>query len=69
MATTTNLHYIEQLASTWEPRMRDAFLRAVQETADQINIAALTRMLESGNISGALWKTGKTAMDRARCSI
>lgn len=34
--------------------MRDAFLRAVQETADQIDVAALTRMLEAGNVSGAL---------------
>jgi hypothetical protein len=50
----TNLHYIEQLAATWEPRMRDAFLRAVQETADQIDVAALTRLLQDGNISGAL---------------
>jgi hypothetical protein len=54
----TNLHYIEQLAATWEPKMRDAFIQAVQDLQNQVDIAALTRMLEQGNISGALAAIG-----------
>lgn len=38
--------------------MRDAFLQVFQQVQDQIDIAALTRLLEQGNISGALAAIG-----------
>jgi hypothetical protein len=55
---TSNIHYIEQLASTWEPRLRDAFLEAFRQVVDQVNIAALARLLENGDVAGALAAIG-----------
>lgn len=55
MATRTdNTSYIEQLAQTWEPRVRDAFLAAVRQVIDQIDISALVRALQNNDISAAL---------------
>lgn len=55
---TDNTHYIEQLASTWEPKLRDAFLAAIRDIANNVDIAALTRLIEQGNIQGALAAVG-----------
>jgi hypothetical protein len=38
--------------------LRDAFLAAVRELANSVDFAALTRLLEQGNISGALAALG-----------
>lgn len=49
---------LEKLADTWEPRLRDAFIQAIEEAANRIDIAALARLLEKGDITGALRMIG-----------
>lgn len=55
MATTLDL---EKMAETWEPRMRDAFLSAIRDMQNHIDVAALQRLIEKGDIAGALRAVG-----------
>lgn len=57
------VNFIEQLADTWEPRMRDAFLRAIQQVQNRVDIAALTRLLEKGDVADALRAVGLEPAD------
>lgn len=61
--------YIERLSEQWEPRLRAAFLAAVAEIAGRINISALTRMLERGDIPGALRLVGIDPSDFSLLSL
>lgn len=45
---------IPDLLATFGPRLRRAFLAAVQEIADQAQIGQITRALERGDIQGAV---------------
>jgi hypothetical protein len=45
---------IEALTSLWEPEIRRAFLSAVKDHRDRIDMAELVRRLEAGDIDGAL---------------
>jgi hypothetical protein len=44
---------LEKLASTWEPKLRDAFLAAIRGVTDRANLAVITRLLENGDIDAA----------------
>jgi hypothetical protein len=44
---------IEKLASTFEPKLRDAFLAAIRGVTDRANLAVITRLLENGDIDAA----------------
>jgi hypothetical protein len=44
---------LERLASTWEPKLRDAFLAAIRGIIDRANLAVITRFLENGDFDGA----------------
>jgi hypothetical protein len=44
---------LEKLASTWEPKLRDAFLAAVRAVTDRANLTVITRLLENGDIDAA----------------
>jgi hypothetical protein len=44
---------LEKLASTWEPKLRDAFLAAIRGVTDRTNLTVITRLLENGDIDGA----------------
>ncbi len=49
---------LERLAADWEPKMRAAFLDAIQRAANRVDIAALVRLLENGDVGGALRLVG-----------
>lgn len=44
---------LEKLASTWEPKLRDAFLAAIRGITDRANLTVITRLLENGDFDGA----------------
>lgn len=44
---------LEKLASTWEPKLRDAFLAAIRGITDRANLTVITRLLENGDFAGA----------------
>jgi len=49
--------YIEELAAKWEPRLRDAFLEAIQDLRS-VNVGSLTGLIENSDIEGALRAVG-----------
>lgn len=49
-----SIGYLEELASQWEPRLKNSFLSAIAEIANRVPIGALAEMLERGDIEGAL---------------
>jgi hypothetical protein len=49
---------LEKMAETWEPRLRDAFISAVQEWVGPIDTVALARLIENGDVAGALRLVG-----------
>ena len=55
MAGTLDL---ERLADTWEPQMKAAFLSAIKDKIKRIDINALVRLLENGDVPGALRLVG-----------
>lgn len=68
-----SIHYIEELAAQWEPRLHDSFLAAIQDIRSRVNITALAKMLERGDVEGALRIVGldpadfsQLALDQAR---
>lgn len=44
---------LEKLASTWEPKLRDAFLAAVRSIVDRASLAVIVRFLENGDFDAA----------------
>jgi hypothetical protein len=44
---------LEKLASTWEPKLRDAFLAAIRGIVDRANLTVIIRLLENGDFDGA----------------
>ena len=38
---------LEKLASTWQPKLRDAFLAAVRSIIDRASLAVIVRFLEN----------------------
>jgi hypothetical protein len=44
---------LEKLASTWKPKLRDAFLAAIRGVTNRANLAVITRLLENGDIDAA----------------
>jgi hypothetical protein len=49
---------IEDLINTWEPQMQRAFLDAIYRVRDQADVNQIIRMLENGDISGAVQAVG-----------
>lgn len=49
---------LEKLAQGWEPKLRDAFLQAVQGAVNRVNLSELARLIESGDLTGALRVVG-----------
>lgn len=49
---------IDTLIDQFDPILRNAFLKAVYEIRSSVQIAALTKMIERGNIEGALRAVG-----------
>lgn len=58
-----NADPFEDLVSTWEPALREAFLTAIRDITNRVNVAAITRMLEEGNIEGAVRAVGMEPVD------
>lgn len=52
---------IERLTATWEPRMRAAFLEAIASITTPIDIVLLTRLIQAGDVAGALAAVGVEA--------
>lgn len=49
-----SIHYIEELSARWEPELKTAFLAAVQDIRSRVSISALAKLLERGDVDGAL---------------
>ncbi len=65
--------YIEELAQSWEPTMRAAFIAAVRDARQRANLTAIARLLENGDVEGAIRAVGldpsafsPLAIERAR---
>lgn len=54
---------IEALTEQWEPRLRDAFLQAVQRIADRVSVAAVAEALARGDVEAAVRLVGLDAND------
>lgn len=54
---------IDDLVAKWEPRLREAFLKAVQKITDRTNAALIARMLQNGDIEGAVRAVGLDPLD------
>lgn len=61
--------YIQELAAKWEPRLRDAFLSAIDDVRTRINISDLARLLENGDVEGALRVVGLNPADFSQLSL
>jgi hypothetical protein len=60
---------LEALANNWEPKLRDAFLRAVGDAANRINIADLANLIEQGRVDDALRLVGLEPGDFSRFAL
>lgn len=49
---------LEQLISAWSPRLRQAFTQGVYSLRDAAQIAVIVKMLEAGDVDGALRAVG-----------
>src|SRR5687768_13617938 len=49
---------IESLTEQWEPRMRAAFLEAIASVSNTVDIVELTRLIQAGDVNGALAAVG-----------
>lgn len=49
---------LDQLLDYWEPQVRKAFLYAVYQMRDRAQISQIVRMLEQGNVEGAIRAVG-----------
>lgn len=58
-----NTDPIEALTEQWEPRLRDAFLAAVQRIADRVSVSAVAEALARGDIEAAVRLVGLDAND------
>jgi hypothetical protein len=58
-----NVDPIEDLVAKWEPRLREAFLKAIHEITTRANVAAIARMLQNGDIEGAVRSVGLDPID------
>lgn len=52
------MNRLDQLLAEWEPALRKAFLDAIANTADGVDVVKLIEMLESRNIDGAMKAVG-----------
>src|SRR4051812_21892795 len=48
----------DHLIEHWDRRLRSAFMQAVQDIKDQAHVEQIVRMLQAGNIEGALRAIG-----------
>ncbi|HEV7253875.1 MAG TPA: phage minor head protein [Mesorhizobium sp.] len=53
----------DALTAEWEPRLRDAFLRAVAEIANRVQISTVAQLLDRGDIEGAVRAVGIDELD------
>jgi hypothetical protein len=53
----------EALVADWEPRLREAFLKAIRDITNRVNVSLIARMLEEGNIEGAVRAVGMDPVD------
>lgn len=60
---------IEKLASTWEPKLRDTFLKAINDIRNRANIGAIERLLANGDIDAALKVLNIDPADFSRLAI
>jgi hypothetical protein len=54
---------IDDLVAKWEPRLREAFLKAVQKIVDRSNVSLIARMLQNGDVEGAVRAVGLDPLD------
>lgn len=54
---------IEALTETWGPRIRQAFLDAVQRIADRVSVAVIEARLRAGDVEGAVRALGLDPSD------
>lgn len=52
---------LDELVAVWEPRVREAFLRAVYDLRDSVDINVLAAILERGDVYAALEAVGLKA--------
>lgn len=59
----SNRDPFDALTEEWEPQTRRAFLEAVQGIVDRQNVSLIARLLENGDVNGALRAVGLDPLD------
>lgn len=54
---------IDDLTAKWEPRLRAAFLKAISDIVNRVNISEIERLIRQGDIEGAVRAVGLSPMD------